>query len=147
MAVFKRRGRFKSPKYKNVKQKAVYLIHLHRFKLKVHTVINIVIYWYIEALHIEIVSTSKFWYRPSLLHIKYDKQSLWNQRGHCNDLNYCVYYSVVHITMICLNVRDNIYFVMIFSQLLQNNLLSLVSLIVKLFKKKDWDSFPKIDFK
>ena len=33
---------------------------LHRFKLKLHTVINIVIYLYIEALHIEIASTSKF---------------------------------------------------------------------------------------
>ena len=44
-AVFKRRGRFKSPKHKNFKQKAVYLIHLYRFRLKVYTVINIVIYW------------------------------------------------------------------------------------------------------
>ena len=47
-------------KHKNLKQKAVYLIRLHRFKLKVHAVINIAIYRYIEALHIEIVSTSKF---------------------------------------------------------------------------------------
>ena len=44
VAVFKRRGRFKSPNPKNLKQKAEDLIHLHRFKLKVHTVINIVIY-------------------------------------------------------------------------------------------------------
>ena len=31
-------------KHKNLKQKAAYLIRLHRFKLKDHTVINIVIY-------------------------------------------------------------------------------------------------------
>ena len=38
----------------NLKQKAVYLIRLHRFKLKLNTVINI------EALHIQIASPSKF---------------------------------------------------------------------------------------
>ena len=46
VAVFKRRGRFKSPNTKSLKQKVVYLIHLNSFKLKVYTVINIVIYWY-----------------------------------------------------------------------------------------------------
>ena len=44
VTAFKRRGRFKSPKPKNLKQKAVHLIHLHRFKIKVHTDINIVMY-------------------------------------------------------------------------------------------------------
>ena len=44
VAVFKRKGRFKSLKHKSLQQKAVYLIHLPRFKLKVHAVINIVIY-------------------------------------------------------------------------------------------------------
>ena len=44
VAVFKRRGRFKSPKHKNLKQKAVYLIHLDRFEPKVCTVIYNVIY-------------------------------------------------------------------------------------------------------
>ena len=52
------------------------------------------------------------------MHFKYDKQSLWNQRGPGNDLYHCFYHSVVHVTMTCPNAKDNLYFVIIFLQLL-----------------------------
>ena len=34
---------------------------------------------------------------------------------------YCVYHSGMHITITCLNTKDNIYFVIIFSQFLRND--------------------------
>ena len=33
-----------------------------------------------------------------------------------SDLYYCVYHSVIHITMTCSTAKDNIYFVIIFIQ-------------------------------
>ena len=36
-----------------------------------------------------------------------------NQRGHGNDLYYCVYNSEIYITTTCSNAKDNIYFVII----------------------------------
>ena len=75
VAVFKWRGRFKSPKHKNPSKKLC-IWYIYRIKLKIHTLIIIVIYWYIEALHFEIASTSKFWHRPSLPFSIY-KYLLW----------------------------------------------------------------------
>ena len=61
--------------------------------------------------------------------VKYDKQSLWHQRGHGNDLYHCVYHSVVHITMTCSTTQGNIYFAIIFFTILARQLHFLSSVL------------------
>ena len=56
-----------------------------------------------------------------------------NQRGYGSDLYYCVYNSVVHITMTFSNAKDKIYFATIFLHLLRDDRLSLVSRLVTWF--------------
>ena len=96
----------------------MYLIHLHRFKLKVHTVINIVVYWYIEALHIEIASTSKFWYRPRICKIRCCAWSITNYNFYqLEKKTYNTYFFLI-------NIQQNNYFLLKLSryrQLLQKS--------------------------
>ena len=40
--------------------------------------------------------------------------STTNQRGHVNDLFYCVCHFVIHVTMTCSNAKNNMYFLTIF---------------------------------
>ena len=58
----------------------------------------------------------------------------------------CVIHSVMHVTLTCSNTKDNIYCVIIFSQLLQKGQFSLVLLIVTLFQKRINIAFKKSNY-
>ena len=78
--------------------------------------------YYREVKHGGAIRGSHKW-----MDFKQDKKRLWNQRDHGADLYYCVYHSMIYIATTCSDAKDNIYFVILFLQLLPNDQFYLVS--------------------